>query len=503
MKIVLDANQVTNGLVLKTHDSLVRGLVIHTAAGAAPNGVGLRVNGDRNRVEGNYLGLDGTDNSTFLFGNDGDGLQIKGDDNVVGGTGPDDRNVIAANGKIAGTDADGVSIIGNDNNVKGNTIGTDPTMTNGQIGNSDVGVRIAGLRNKVGSASPGVGNVISGNATGVLVESGTDNEVKGNLIGTDGGGSLALGNSAGVIVDSSDNLIGDTQPTGGNVISGSSAGSGIHVSGDTNTVQGNKVGTNAAGTAALANHGGILVTGADNVIGGLAANAANLVSGNSFDGVELLAPATGNRVQANLVGTDAAGTMPLPNAGDGISVFGANDNTIGGLLPGVGNVIAFNGGGGVVIDSGTGNTITRNSISDNLQSGIDLGAFGPEFNDAGDVDAGANGLLNYPDVDAARTSVAGVTTVDWRLDDAQPLTRFRIDFYANDLCDGSGHGEGKTFLGSAFRTTDDTGDVAATTTMVQSAAIGQQVAATATVAPLVLPPEPQDTSEFSTCRQVT
>jgi hypothetical protein len=503
IKIVIDAGQVNNGLVLQTDDSLVRGLVIHTASGAAPDGDGLRVDGDRNEIEGNYFGLDGTNNNNFLFGNDGDGLQITGDDNVVGGTAAEDRNVIAANGKIAGTSADGVSITGDRNTVKGNAIGTDPLMTTGQIGNSEAGVRLNGDDNKVGGASSGAANVISGNSIGVHVESGTGNELKGNLIGTDSTGTVALGNSEGVVVDAPETLVGDALAGAGNTVAGSPAGPGLRVSSAGNTVQGNKIGTNAAGTGALANLGGMRVTGSNNVIGGVAANAGNLVSGNLFYGMTLDAPAAGNRVQGNLVGTDAAGVVALPNAGDGIRVIGGNDNTIGGLLPGVGNVVAFNDGNGVEVDSGTGNTVTRNSISDNLGLGIDLGGDDlPTANDAADADSGANGLVNFPEVDAA-TTAGGVTTVDWRLDDALPLVRFRIDFYANDVCDGSGHGEGKTFLGSAFATTNGAGDVGATTTMFTSAAVGQQVVATATVAPLVLPPDPQDTSEFSACRQVT
>ena len=72
-------------------------------------------------------------------------------------------------------------------------------------------------------------------------------------------------------------------------------------------------------------------------------------------------------MQANLVGAQVGGVLALPNAGDGIRVIGGNDTTIGGLLPGVGNVVAFNTGNGVEIDSGTGNTVTRNAISDNLE----------------------------------------------------------------------------------------------------------------------------------------
>ena len=56
-------------------------------------------------------------------------------------------------------------------------------------------------------------------------------------------------------------------------------------------VQGNKVGTDAASQAAVSSFGGIRVTGADNVVGGVAANAENVVSGNQFYGITLDAPA--------------------------------------------------------------------------------------------------------------------------------------------------------------------------------------------------------------------
>ena len=45
--------------------------------------------------------------STLLFGNDGDGLEITGDDNVVGGMAPEDERHRRQR-KIAGTSADGV-----------------------------------------------------------------------------------------------------------------------------------------------------------------------------------------------------------------------------------------------------------------------------------------------------------------------------------------------------------------------------------------------------------
>ena len=91
------------------------------------------VNGDGNRVEGNYLGLDETGAAA---GNESDGVEIAGDDNVVGGSAAEDRNVIAANG------FGGVSMLGDDNRVKGNSIGTDPDVTQ-DLGN-DVGVWMFG-----------------------------------------------------------------------------------------------------------------------------------------------------------------------------------------------------------------------------------------------------------------------------------------------------------------------------------------------------------------------
>jgi hypothetical protein len=503
IKIVIDAQQAANGLVLQTDGSLVRGLVVHTAGGAAPDGVGIRVEGDGNRLEGNYLGLDGTNNNTFLFGNQGDGVQIIGDENVVGGAAAEDRNVITANGKIAGTIADGVSLDGDGNKVKGNAIGTDPTMTNGQIGNHDAGVRVAGDDNQVGGQSLGSGNVIAGNATAVQVDSGTGNAVLGNLIGTDSTGTLALGNSHGVVLDAPGSRVGGTTGFEANVIAGTTVGAGVEVNSDDNVVQGNRVGTDAFGGAALQNLGGISVAGDGNTIGGVAAGAPNLVSGNFFYGIRLAGD--DNRVQANLVGTDAAGVAPIGNTGDGIEVIGtAADNTIGGLVPGVANTVAFNDGDGVAVESGTANTVTRNAISDNTGLGIDLAQDDVTLNDVGfhDADAGANGLLNFPELGGART-IAGVSTVDWSVDDGLPFTRLRIDFYGNGACDASGHGEGETYLGTAFATTDVNGDITArTTTMINSAAVGQQVAATATVAPLVLPPDAGETSELSLCELV-
>jgi titin len=102
--------------------------------------------------------------------------------------------------------------------------------------------------------------------------------------------------------------------------------------------------------------------------------------------VEIYGVATkDNVVQGNFIDTDLTGTKALGN-GVGVEVAGgAHNNVIGGAVSlivvpaGVGNVIAYNKGAGVVIgssitDSATvGNTIRGNSIHDNGGLGIDLG----------------------------------------------------------------------------------------------------------------------------------
>jgi hypothetical protein len=77
-----------------------------------------------------------------------------------------------------------------------------------------------------------------------------------------------------------------------------------------------------------------------------------------------------NTITGNLIGTNAEGKESLGNDGDGIVVWeGAHDNTIG-----PDNIIAFNGGAGVVVRhaASVSNTITQNSIHSNYLQDISL-----------------------------------------------------------------------------------------------------------------------------------
>jgi len=260
------------------------------------------------------------------------------------------------------------------------------------------------------------------------------------------------------------------------------------VSGATgNTVEGNFIGTDSTGTISVPNQlAGIQITDApDNAIGA----SGNLISGNAREGVVLLgAGATGNSLQHNLIGTQADGTSDLGNGSHGVFVAAdASDNAIG-LSAGASNTIAYNGGDGVFVLSGTGNQILSNSIFDNDELGIELGddnAVTP--NDDTDPDAGANNLQNFPVLTSASSTTTGGVL------DSTPSTTFTIQFFSSPTlvgCDPSGFGEGQTFLGQASLPTDGSGHVFFAVGL--SLPSGNLVTATVT--------DPYgNTSEFSNC----
>ena len=144
------------------------------------------------------------------------------------------------------------------------------------------------------------------------------------------------------------------------------------------------------------------------MIGGTAAGARNVISGN-MNGIRVGAftgDVSGNVILGNLIGLNAQGTGPLPNTQIGVHFASAQTNTLGGLQPGGANKIAFNGGPGVVVTFGTRCAIRGNSIFGNNGLGIDLDASGVSPNDLNDSDIGANNLQNFPDQDRTLAGIA-------------------------------------------------------------------------------------------------
>ncbi|MEW6131283.1 MAG: CSLREA domain-containing protein [Acidobacteriota bacterium] len=401
------------------------------------------------------------------------------------------------------------------NRIEGNYIGTDINGTTRMF--NGIGVSIFRVSNNVvGGTTSVTRNVISGNAgNGIeIFNDGADaNLIQGNYIGTNAAGATGLSNTgeAGVLIGGNrNNQVGGTAPGAGNVISGNGR-YGIELGGfGGHLVQGNLIGTNAAGTSAIPNsEAGIHILNAPNLtIGGTIIGARNIISGNISCGIKITETGSrGNLIQGNYIGTAIDGITPLPNctftAGNsigGIFISRGSDNTVGGVVSGAGNIIAFNGVVGVIVinDPGfvnnTGNTIRKNSIFSNNGPGIDLTPFGVTTNDACDVDTGANNLQNFPVLTSATSN--GITTTIQGTLNSTASTTFTLEFFANDNCDSSGFGEGQTFIGSATVTTDGDCNASFNVTLPAAVHAGQVITATAI--------DPAgNTSEFSQCAPVS
>src|SRR5207248_9576850 len=125
------------------------------------------------------------------------------------------------------------------------------------------------------------------------------------------------------------------------------------------------IGTDKAGTAPIPNNYGVDVEiqgATGNVIGGTAAGARNVLSGNNFDGVLIGNNASANLVQGNFVGTDVTGAIAVPNGNNGVELFAsAHGNTVGGNTVAARNLLSGNAHAGVELDfSASANSVVGN-----------------------------------------------------------------------------------------------------------------------------------------------
>ncbi|HEV3229185.1 MAG TPA: PKD domain-containing protein [Solirubrobacteraceae bacterium] len=430
-----------------------------------------------NVIAGNYVGINAAGTAAVANRR---GVLVTGGatHTTIGGTTPGARNVVAGNRD------DGVELFAagaTGNVVEGNYIGTNAPGTAAVAnGGPDGGVYIGGnaANNTVGGTAPGAGNLISGNAQNgvdIYAPGTTGNLVQGNYIGTNAAGTAAIGNAKeGVFLEggATGNTIGGTTPSARNVISGNVFNGVEALSGaNANLIEGNYIGTNPAGTGAVGNVDGVAISDApNNTIGGTAAGAGNLISGNTDSGVAVYgSSATGNVLQGNLIGTTADGSGVLANLGtDAISIGGgAAHNTIGGTAVGAGNTIA-NAGNGVEVNgaSTTGEQILGNAIFANSHLGIALTSGGNATAPAPTISSVSSG--------PSSTTIAGTAT---------PGTA-RVEAFSNSGCSDP---EGAHYLGSV-----STSGGSWSLTVGQVAA-GRGVTATAT------DPSAANTSSFSAC----
>lgn len=482
--------------------SVIRGLVLQGHFFA------LQVGASGVTIAGNFIGTDRTAVSSSATTANSRGINVTIGGNTIGGSTPADRNVISGNGF-------GITLNSQlANAVLGNYIGLNGAG-NAALGNTNAGilfgsgVGIGGATIGGITASPGtgVGNVISGNGSdGIRMLTGGGGAtigvatIQGNIMGLDAAGGTAIPNvGANVYLFDSDLptdgvprlgpvTVGGLAAGAGNVLSGS--GHGIFSQARGTVLFGNRIGTDITGTLARPNTFGAEISG-----GGMVFVAAtivgNVVAGNSSDGARVFSARAA--FENNRIGTTPGGAA-LGNGGHGILV----DNgaaSIGDTLPGAGNVIANNGNTGVLVLGASQADILGNAIFQNTGLGINNSA--PDLvtpNDAGDGDTGPNGLQNFPVITAAAIA-AGNVTVSGTINSEDGST-FRVEIFSSTACDGSGFGEGATFLGAVDVNTDGVGNGAFGP--VAFAIPGGQTVITATARNAS-----GETSEFSACFTAT
>ena len=255
-------------------------------------------------------------------------------------------------------------------------------------------------------------------------------------------------------------------------------GNGVLLYGSSgSTIAGNYIGVDLTGETPLGNaYSGVsIVDSRNNVIGGTTAADRNVISGNDASGVTITTNQGqtlngGNIVEGNLIGTDPNGTLDVGNQYAGV-LINTNGNTIGGLAPGEGNLIAYNRGSGVYVSSyyyssqPLSTLILSNRIFANASRSIDLG-----YNANDPV---SNAVLN------SAYEEGGGTIVEGKFNGA-PDAAYKLQIFSNPTQVPSYRAEGRTFVGTLSVTTDDFGHADFTLPLPTPVAAGQYLSATAT-----------------------
>ncbi len=341
----------------------------------------------------------------------------------------------------------------------------------GDVNTSQVALNLLGYSATMPSVFRGL--VINGfQVSQILLSGSVAHRVEGCYVGTDVLGQTAMPGSVGINVAQgrTNYQIGGLLAAQRNLIASpqSAAINGFGQSGAAQeyldlVVQGNLIGLNRQGTAALTNlnpNAAALSFSKplrNALIGGDVPNARNVISGYSAGAIRLdtVADQDGNldtRIEGNYIGTDATGTVaigngyanpPLPVAAPAISVNGAVcDFSIGGSAAGQANLIAYSAGTGIVVNKCTGLKMSFNRFLANRGGAVDLildaTSVGATANDVNDADEGGNRLQNYPEL---TLPVAGSNIVTYRVDSDQLNAKYPItvNFFRAGCDGGSTH----------------------------------------------------------------
>ncbi len=208
--------------------------------------------------------------------------------------------------------------------------------------------------------------------------------IQGNYIGTDGTadlGNARLQAADGIHVQGRSATIGGTSAADRNVISGNgdalNQSSGIQLAGGIggSVVQGNYIGLTSDGVSALGQTFGVTIQQNGATIGGTAAGAGNVISGNEHSGINLTGPNSTNAViEGNYIGTNANGIGAVENTQNAVLLnLAGTGTTIGGASAGSGNVITGGNNGDILVTGTSGTTIQGNSIGVNATESSPLG----------------------------------------------------------------------------------------------------------------------------------
>ena len=357
----------------------------------------------------------------------------------------------------------------------------------------------------------GAGVVVTANQTYTL--SGV--QLLGNFIGTDGSGSPddlagSLANRYGIAISEGAKAtsVGDGTPGGRNLVVARADGVGIRAENKvpSTLIHDNLIGTDRSGNQLrgdaplgiwVANTRGVTIEG--NVIGA------------RETGIEMVYESDANRIQSNRIGVGANGSAPIGGSGHGVWLHGISGsqnipsyNRVGGTGAGEGNTIAHWGGNGIrmertnlQVDAPQGNNWQGNSIHSNGALGLEL------IDPANLLVPGADPAqpppiwaVHTPTIASATGSAAGTQVHTTLMDSTWPSAAYRVEAFANTMCDASGFGEGQTFLGAADVQTFPSGGWAGPLAFAAMPPGHTHVALTAT---LIGKNGYRNSSEFSRC----
>jgi titin len=238
------------------------------------------------------------------------------------------------------------------------------------LNGSGAGANVDGLTLGAGSDSSTVTGLViqafSGN--GLVLQTG-GNTVTSNFIGTNATGTAKVANGGiGVLIEggAKSNIVGGTAATAGNVISGNAFGLNVTGSGtSSNVIEGNIFGLDKNGLNAIGNTSADVVIqgGATaNTVGGTTAGVANTIAATGAGVYIVQAGTSQNLVAGNFIGTDKTGTQQHGNAIGVVIGVGATANTVGGTTAAAANVISGNTYGVDLSDSGSNNNTVQGNL---------------------------------------------------------------------------------------------------------------------------------------------